>query len=194
MPSDWLFHWLTRPTGLLAIAFGIGLGFLLWRLALGKSRATIGYKPLALAYLAAAVGLAICTFVWSHIEFSSRVAKGLLPETDRWAIVSGWTVYGSVLLLIVALPLLGFIGAPLAGLLARFHRLTPVAALLISIAVWLVLSVGMWVMPSNQWAETHRFEALVSILSSVLPGVALVGLPFLLVLAKFVKLSPNAET
>lgn len=179
MPSDWLFYWMTLPSGLAVIAAAVALPFVLWAVVLGKARSVVGYKPLALAYLLAAIGLLLVTFGFSYFEFSSRVAGNALPEDQRWATVAGWTVYMSVLSLVAVLPLLGLVGVPAAALLLRTRRLSVAAMSCGLIGLWLVLSSVAWAFPSNEWHRTHRMESLLSFLSSFAWPIAFVGIPFL---------------
>ena len=67
MPSDWLFYWMTLPSGLLTIAVAVLLPFVVWALLLGKERLVVGYKPLALAYFLAAIGLLVVNFGSSYL-------------------------------------------------------------------------------------------------------------------------------
>ena len=179
MPTDWLFHWMTRPSGLVVLVAAIALPFAIWAVLLGKARPAVGYKPLALAYLLAAVGLLLMNFGSSYIEFSSRVTTNVLPEHQRWSTVPGWTVYTFVLSLVVALPLLGLLGVPAAALLLRARRLSPAIAACGLVGLWLLLSTLAWVFPSNEWHRTHRFESFLSFLSSFARPIAFVGIPFL---------------
>jgi hypothetical protein len=112
MPSDWLFYWMTLPSGLAVMAGAVALPFVVWAVLLGKARAEVGYKPLALAYLLTAIGLLLVNVGWSYLEFNSRVARDVLPEAQRWSTVAGWTVYMSILSLVIMLPLLGLFGVP----------------------------------------------------------------------------------
>lgn len=178
MPSDWLFYWMTLPSGLAVIAAAVALPFFLWAMVLGKARSLVGYKPLALAYLLAAIGLLLMSFGLSHVEFSSRVAGNALPEDQRWATVVGWTVYMSVLSLVAVLPLLGLLGVPAAALLLRTRRLSVAAIACGLVGLWLVLSILTWAFPSNEWHRTHRIESLLSFLSSFAWPVAFIGIPF----------------
>src|SRR5690242_6214501 len=62
MATDWLFYWMTLPSGLAGIALAVALPFLFWRLLLAKTFGAIGYKPLAVGYSFAALGLVITNF------------------------------------------------------------------------------------------------------------------------------------
>lgn len=179
MATDWLFYYMTLPTGLAVIALAVALPFLVWRLVLGKAFSGVGFKPLASAYAFAALGLLALNFVSSHVEFSSRVANNVLPETQRWATVPGWTIYITVLSLIAVLPLLGLVGVPAAALLLRLRRLSIVSVAAALVATWLVLVLIVWSFPSNDWHRTHRLDSLAMWLTEIGPSVLLVGLPFL---------------
>lgn len=124
MASDWAFYFLIQPLGIAAIAVAIGLAFILWRLLLGRIYNSIGSRPLLAGYTAAFGALTAYTFVTSYFEFTHRVETGLLSESERWATVHGWTVYMSVLSLVVVLPVLFVFGTPTAALLTRLRRLT----------------------------------------------------------------------
>jgi len=194
MPTDWLFYWMTLPTGLAAIASAVALPFLLWRAVLGRSFPGIGYKPLATAYAFAAAGLLVSNFASAYLEFNSRVAKNILPEAQRWSTVPGWTIYTSVLSLVVVLPLVGLLGVSVSGLLLRYRRLSFVnigAALLVA---WLALVLVVWAFPSNEWHRTHRLESLTMWLSELAPSILLVGLPFLAGIYVASRTYRNAET
>jgi hypothetical protein len=179
VPSDWLFYWMTRPTGLVLIAAAIAVPFGIWRVVLGRTFSGIGYAPLAAAYGLATVGLFANNFASSYLEFSSRVAEGVLPEAQRWSIVPGWTLYVSVLSLIAVLPLVGLVGVPLSASLLRVRRLTPASIGITVAAVWVALVLAAWTFPSNEWHRTHRAESLGMWLKELAPGVLLVALPFL---------------
>jgi hypothetical protein len=180
MALDWLFYWMTEPLGLAAIALAVAVPFILWRLVLGQVFGRIGFKPLVAAYALAAPGLLLVNFVSSHIEFSSRVTDGLLQETQRWSIVPGWTVYGSVISLLFVLPLLGLVGVPVSGLLLKLRRLSFKTIGMVGLASWLTLALVAWSIPTNDWDRDHRLESLTLWLTELAPGVACVALPFLL--------------
>lgn len=179
MPSDWLFHFMTRPSGLAAIAAAVALPFAIWVAVLGKSHAFVGIQPLVFAYLLAAVGLIFFNFGYSYIEFNSRVSSSVLPESERWAIVPGWTIYSFVLSLVVALPLLGFVGVPLAALLLRAQKLSLMVIVGSLVAFWLAMSSLAWAFPTNEWHRMNRLDSMLMFLSSFAAPVAFVGAPFL---------------
>ena len=180
MPSDWLFYWLTRPGGLLLIGMAIGVPFLVWRMTLGPKYAPIGSKPLALAYLYAGIGLVTMAFGASYSEFSDRVAGGLLPEAQRWSIVPGWTIYMTVLSLVLVLPLLGLIAVPVGASLLKRARLTLRNIGFCALVAWLALASLFWALPGNEWQRTHRLESFLTSSKGLLPGIFLVALPFML--------------
>lgn len=180
MPTDWLFFWLTRPGGLALIGVAVALPFLIWRAMLGRAFSEIGIKPLAYAYLWAAIGLALMSFAGSYFEFSGRVASGILPETQRWSIVPGWSIYIAVLSLIFVLPLLGLVGVPLAAALLKRGHLTPLKIASCVLVVSLTLTVLGSAFPGNEWHRTHRFESFVMGLKGILPGMIFIALPFML--------------
>ena len=179
MPADWLFYWMTLPTGLAVIAAGVALPFFLWRAVLGRALSGVGYKPLAAAYGLAAMGLVMVNFASAYLEFSSRVAKNILPEAQRWSTVPGWTVYTSVLSLVVVLPLLGLLGVPVSALLLRFRRLSIWSIGAASVVTCLAVVFVAWSFPGNEWHRTNRSESLGLWLKELAPGILLVALPFL---------------
>lgn len=179
MPPDWLFYWMTRPTGLALMVAAVAVPFIVWRLVLGRTFARIGYAPLGVGYCLATLGLLALTFISSHLQFSARVAKNVLPEAQRWSTVPGWTVYASVLSLVIVLPILGLLGVPLSALLLRLRRFTLASIGATVIAVWLALVVVAWAFPGNEWHRSNRIESLVMWLKELAPGVLLVALPFL---------------
>lgn len=158
MATDWLFYYMVQPFGLIAIAVGIGLPFLLWRLTLGRAFHGVGFKPLAFGYLLSISGLLIYNFALSYFEFNTRVSKQLLSETERWSTVPGWTIYITVLSLIFVLPLLGLFAAPLSAALLRFRRFSILSIFACSTVAWILLAFAGWLTPSNQWHETHSLE------------------------------------
>ena len=180
MATDWLFYWMTLPTGLAAMAAAVILPFFIWRLVLGTEFRAIGFKPVAAAYSLAAVGLLVENFLSAHREFNSRVAKDILPEAERWSTVPGWTIYTSVLSLIVVLPLLGLVAVPATAWLVKIRRLSFTSIGLAVILTWLTLALLAWAFPGNEWHRTHRAESLVMWLKSLAPSISLVALPFLL--------------
>lgn len=189
MASDWLFYYMVQPFGLIAIAMGVGLPFLLWRLILGQTFHSVGFKPLAFGYLLAAGGLFIYNLISSYFEFSARVSTQMLSEADRWSTVPGWTVYITVLSLIFVLPLLGLLAAPLSAALLRFRRFSVLSIFVFVAGSWLLVALVGWLTPSNQWHETHRLESLRVWLMDLLPGFVCVGLPFLLGIYKTLRRS-----
>ncbi len=193
MPSDWLFYWMTLPSGLAVIAAAVALPFFVWRVILASTFSRIGFLPLAAAYCAAAAGLLSFNFVSSHIEFSARVAKNMLPEAQRWATVTGWTIYTSVLSLILVLPLLGLAAVLASAWLLKARRLTPRVIAAVLVGVWLVLALAAWAVPSNEWHRTHRVESMGMWLTSLAAPTALVGLPFLLAIYRLSRGYREAE-
>lgn len=193
MPTDWLFYWMTLPTGLIAIVAAVALPFFIWRLVLSSSFSSVGFVPLAAGYLLAAVGLFTVNFISSHLEFSARVAKNMLPEAQRWATVPGWTIYVSVLSLVLVLPLLGLVAVPVAAWLLKLRRMSFKTIAVGIVGVWLSLALIAWAIPSNEWHRTHRLESLQTWLTTLAPTVALVGLPFLLGIHIAARRCRNAE-
>ena len=194
MPTDWLFYWITRPSGLALVALAMAVPFAIWRLVLGKTHAEIGFAPLFAAYACALVGLAIASFVSSYLEFSGRVETGILAEEQRWSTVIGWSTYVAVLSLTMVLPLLGLLGVPLSALLLRFRRLTFVSIAVAVVALWLALAAVAWAFPATQWHSTHRLESLTMWLKYLLPSVLLIAFPFLLSIHWASRSFRNAET
>ena len=179
MPTDWLFYWMVQPYGLALVALAIAIPFVFWRLVLGGVFSSVGFKPLVAGYVAALVGLLLHSFLSSYIEFTARVAGGILPETDRWSIVPGWTIYLGVLSLVVVLPILGVIGAPWSAALVKRSWLGYRSIFTTVFVVWLSLALIMWLLPGNEWHRTHRLESFTMWLKELLPGTLLIGLSFL---------------
>lgn len=179
MASDGLFYLMTQPYGLGFIVLAIVIPFLFWRQVLGIAFPVIGFKPLAAGYVAALFGLLAQSFLFSYIEFSTRVSNGILAEVQRWLIVPNWTIYIGVLSLVFVLPILGVIGVPWSAMLVKRNRLgyrNIFAALLL---VWISLALLVWLLPSNEWHRTHRLQSLFLGLKDLAPSFLLVGLPFL---------------
>jgi hypothetical protein len=179
MATDILVIWMMKPFGLALIGLSLAIPFLFWCLVLGSAFTTLGFRPLIIGGAAAAIGLCIVNFASASIEFSARVARGLLQEGRRWALVPGWAAYTSVLLLTLIIPLVA-LAAPYAALLIRLRKLSFVAVALSALGLWLVLSFVGWAMPLNEWHRTHRLESLIRWLGDFLPGIPLVAVPFLL--------------
>jgi hypothetical protein len=179
MATDFLVYWMMQPFGLTLVGLSVAIPFLLWWLVLGKAFATVGFKPLVAGCACAAIGLLIVNFSSAYADFSARVARGLLEEGQRWALVPGWTLYTSVLSLILVIPLMA-LGAPYAALLIRLRKLNFVVVALSLLGLWLALSLVLWAMPFNEWHRTHRAESLIRWLREFLPGILLVAVPFLL--------------
>jgi nucleoside permease NupC len=179
MPTDWLYYWMLQPYGLALIASAVAIPFLFWRVVLGGVFSSVGFKPLVAGYVAALVGLLLHSFLFSYIEFTDRVSNGILPETDRWSTVPGWTIYQGVLSLVVVLPILGVIGVPWTAALVKRSWLGYRTIFTTVFVVWLSLALVMWLLPGNEWHRTHRLQSFTMWLKELLPGVLLVGLPFL---------------
>jgi hypothetical protein len=179
MATDFLVYWMMQPFGLALIGLSLAIPFLCWWLVLGKTFATVGFKPLVVGCACAAIGLLIVNFASAYTEFSARVARGVLQEERRWAVVPGWAGYTSVLSLILAIPLMA-LGAPYAALLIRLRKLNFVTVALSPLGLWLALSLVLWAMPFNEWHRLHRSESLMRWLGEFLPGILLVAVPFLL--------------
>jgi hypothetical protein len=192
--TDWLFYWMTQPSGLALIGLAVVVPFILWRLLLGNVFAAVGFSPLAVAYACAAFGILVVNFTASHIEFSDRVSSGLLQESQRWSIVPGWTTYAAVLSLIYVLPLLAVVGVPLAALLLRMRRLTYASIAAAVVALWLVLAVVAWAFPINEWHRTHRLASLTGWLTELLPSIVLIAVPFFVGIYGASRSARRAET
>ena len=193
MAPDWLVYWMTRPSGLAAIALAIAAPFALWRLVLGRRFRPAGFAPLAAGYALAGFSLVLVTLVWSYIEFTSRVAAGGLVESQRWAVVPGWVVYFSVLSLAIALPILGLFAVPASAWLVRKNCLHYRTMLFSLSGVWLALALLMWLLPSNEWHRTNRLESLGVSLYMAGISVVSVGLPFLFGIFFVARHRANAE-
>lgn len=180
MATDWLFYWMTRPSGLALIGLAVLVPFIFWRLLLGNAFAGVGFAPLAVAYACAALGLLLVNFGTSYVEFSSRASAGLLQEAQRWSIVPGWTIYSAMISLIYVLPLLAIVAVPLAALLLRARKLKYLNIAIAAVTLWLGLAVLAWFSPINEWQRTHRIASFVGLLRELLPGIVLVAVPFFL--------------
>jgi hypothetical protein len=170
---------MTLPSGLAGIALAVALPFLFWRLLLAKTFGAIGYKPLAVGYSFAALGLVITNFASAYLEFNSRVSKNVLSEAQRWSAVPGWTVYLTVLSLIFALPLIGLLGVPVSAILLRLRRLTYANIAALVLVFWCGLALIAWALPTNEWHRTHCLESLMLWVTEIAPSALLVALPFL---------------
>lgn len=179
MASDGLFLALTHPIGLVIVALAILIPCLLWAQALRTSGLPSRRRIIAVSYLAALAGLLVSCSMSSYLEFSSRVSAGILEESQRWSVVPGWTLYMSVLSLLVVLPLLAFIGVPVSAVLLRRNRFSVPASLGALCASFMGVVVFLWLLPSNEWHRTHRFESLLMIAQELSSGFILVGGAFL---------------
>lgn len=180
MAGDWTVYWLTSGFGLILIGAAIGLAFMIWRAMLGADFPVIGFKPLALAYLYAGIGLVGTNFVGCYMDFSNRVADGLLSEHQRWSIVPGWTIYATILLLVVVLPFLVLVGVPVMAASLKRALLTPKNIVLGTLVLWLALTSLGWVALDNAWHRTHRLESFMMWLKDLLPGILFIAVPFML--------------
>jgi hypothetical protein len=149
-----------------------------------SSRAAIGIKPLAFAYLYAGVGLVGMNFVGCYMDFSKRVASGMLTESQRWSVVPGWAIYSTILLLVVVLPLLGLVGVPVTATFLKRALLTPRNIAVCTLVVWLALTSVGWAFPGNEWHRAHRLESFMMWLKNLLPGILFIALPFMLAIYK----------
>jgi len=180
MATDWLVYWLISPLGAILFAAAVGLPIIMWRLTLGSDFAAIGSKPLALGYLYAGIGLTGVNFVACYMDFSSRVASGILAESQRWSVVPGWTLYSTILTLVIVLPLLGVVGVPVVASVLKRALLTPGNIAIFTLTVWLALSGLGWCFPGNEWHRAHRLESFLMWLQNLLPGTLFIALPFML--------------
>jgi hypothetical protein len=180
MATDWLIYYMTRPLGLAVIVLVIAAPFLIWRVVLGGAAKYVGYRPLAAAYVLALLGLLLMNFVYSNIEFSSRVSSGALLEAERWNHVPGWSLYISIISLIFVLPLLGLVATPASAFLLKRGIFSIKATSTAAVIIWFVLVLCMWLFPSNEWHRTHRLESLLASITSVGSGLLFVALPFCL--------------
>jgi ABC-type transport system involved in cytochrome c biogenesis permease component len=181
MPTDWLFYYLTRPLGLLVIAVALAIPFGIWRAVLGSSFPFFGTKPVVFGYVAALTGLLLLEFISSYREFTSRVERGMLDEAARWSTIPGWTIYVAVLSLIVVRPLLGFVAVPITAALLKRRRFNyrSIGAMLLVAWLGLGLAIGSVPIAVSDGEQAHPLQILGQILIELLPGVLLIGLPFL---------------
>ncbi|WP_243368234.1 hypothetical protein [Microvirga solisilvae] len=185
MALDFVFLWLTGPGGLLLIGMGIIVPFLFWPLLLGTHYRAIGLMPLTVAYVSALTGLIVMSLVYGYVEFSARVEKGILSETQRWSVVPGWTLYSTFLSLIIVLPALGLIAVPFGAWLLRNRRLH-LKSIIISLTVFSVgLATLFWAFPANDWHRTHRLESFGDWLADTFIHLTFIGAPFLASLSIF---------
>jgi len=168
--TDWLVYYMMQPAGLMLVGLAIAIPFVFWRLILGNTFAGVGFTPLVIAYTSALLGVLVANFMSSYLDFSHRVAIGLLEEGQRWSLVPGWTIYRAVLSLIFLLPLLAIVGVPLSAVLLRKQRLTYASIAAMAVALWLVLALVGWAMPN----KVSFFDWL----RELLPGIVLVVVPF----------------
>lgn len=180
MAEDWVVYWLTSASGLALICAAIVVPFVIWRIVLGPVFTAVGIKPLAFAYLCAACGLVVMSFVSCYVEFSGREADGIVQEAQRWSIVPDWTFYMSILSLTYVLPLLGLVGVPVAASFLKRGRLTPKTIVVCALVLWLVLTVLGWAFPGNEWHSTHRLESFMTGLKDLLPLIFFIAMPFMI--------------
>ena len=180
MAADWVVYGMMGPGGLLVAGMAVALSCFIWTLLLGDASTRVGLAPLFAGYACGALGLLTNNFLQSYIEFSSRVSKGILEEALRWSTVPGWTVYLSLLSLIVALPLATLLGVPLSALMLRMGRLTIAGILVAAGMLWLSLGTALWFFPSNEWQRTYRLASFQMIMTDLLLWISLTTLPFLL--------------
>ena len=180
MPTDWLFYWLTQPMGLLVIGLAVAIPFVIWRVVLGKAYAHVGFSALIAGYACAMAGLVVFSFMSAYVDFSSRVAEGILQEAQRGSLVARWSVSMVVISLVFVLPLVGLLGVPLAAVLLKRRRLNYTTIAVAAALLWVSLAGLLWAVPSNEWHRMHRLESLMMWLEDLLPAVLLIAMPFLL--------------
>ncbi|MES2106809.1 MAG: hypothetical protein V4634_22510 [Pseudomonadota bacterium] len=173
---------MTRPIGLALIGLAIVLPFGIWRLVLGANYPAVGIKPLAMGYIGSAMSLVAGIFFSCYVEYSGRVAKGLLSETQRWAIVPGWSVTLTVISLILVLPLVGLVGVPGSAILLRRRRLNFHNIGVFLFVLWISLSIIFLALSSNtnEWHRTHRLESFTDALTGLSVIVGVIFVPFFL--------------
>jgi hypothetical protein len=171
---------MTHPLGLIVLAAAAALPFCLWSRTLGTCYPAVGARPYVAGYAASLVGLTLLSFVSAFMEFDDRVAAGLLRDAERWTIVPGWTMYITILALMVVLPLLGAVGVPVVASLLKRGHFSVRNIILILTALWLALAVASWAFPGNEWHRTHRFASFTTALTHIFPVLAMVALPFTL--------------
>ena len=181
MPTDFLVYGVTQPLGLLLMGSMILVGYGFWRLVLGNRYRDVGMMPFALAYVVAFAGLVIINFWVAYDEYSSRVLRGLLQETERWSHVRGWTLYLVTLWLPFLLLMLAFIGVPLAARLIKSDRFSYKNIAVSAVVFCFGFAVVFWglVTAINGWHDPQS-PGFFLIVSETLPGVAFIAVPFLL--------------
>jgi len=180
MPSDWVLSYALGPLGLAFAAVMLSLPVLIWRLILGAAFPQVGVRPVVAGYLAAFLGLAALSFGDAYVAFDAALAKGKLPETERWAVVPNGTVELTVLSLLLVLPAIGFIGVPWSAVLLKKSRFTLRGIFGSTLFTWIALALLMWQFPTNvEWDNAHHLEALGLALRDSALLVVFIGAPFL---------------
>ena len=193
MPTDFLYYWLVQPLGLASLSAITAVSFLAWRLVLGPAYRVYGPKPLAVAYAVAVCGHALLNFYFSNQEFTARVSRNVLEEASRWSIVPGWTLYMSVLTLLLLLPLLVVLSA-LAAALLRSRKYSYRVVATISLGFVVLAGVGVWWFSSGSWMLIDHLALLAATLGAAAFAVALTVLPFLAAIGHFARARTNTAT
>ena len=181
MPTDYLVYALTQPLGLFLMGSMILVGYGFWRFILGDRYRDVGVMPFGLAYFVAFSGLVVINLWVAYGEYSSRVLKGLLQETERWSHVRGWTLYLVVLWLPVFLLMLALVGVPLAAKLIKVNQFTLRNIAIRIVVFWVGFTVVFWgFITAVNGLRDPESPGLFSILMGVLPSVAFIAAPFLL--------------
>ena len=158
-----------EPSGLAAIGLAVVIPFIFWWMLLGDDFARVGFTPLAAGYACATLGLLVVAFTMAYSDLSNPAA------------MLGGTIYMATVFLVFVLPLLAIVGVPLAAVLLRMRKLTYASIAIAALTLWLAAAVLAWVYSiNNEWHRTHLLESFTTLLMEFLPGIALIGVPFML--------------
>lgn len=127
------------PLGLAMLAIFVAAPIAIWRGTIARWYPNYGAWLLFGANLAGLGGLAVYSFVSSYLDFSGRVRPSGLQETQRWAIVPGWSIALFLMFLLGVLPVFGLLLTPISAAMVAIRASRKAIAFTVLFLAWVGL-------------------------------------------------------
>jgi hypothetical protein len=159
--------------------FLLALPTLLLRALAPVAFRSFGAKRLVYGYLAVALAVLVASFAMAFVDSQDLLASGVIQQDAMVGKVAGTTLLMFIYLFIGAALFTGVVVAPAIVVLEPRWVVSVVAVAGAGLIVGTLVSVALtFFFPSNEWARTHPFDALLHAGSSIGVAIFAVALAF----------------
>lgn len=166
---------LATPWGLVFSAFFTLMTAGIWRVLLGSHFQETGWGPLYAGLILVLMSVFCCAIVYVGLQFSERP---MTVQSD-WSETPALVIGTSLAFYLISLPLLWIMFLPVMVYMLRKRLLAIGRLAKIGAFLWIILSVLLAALPSNEWARSHVFASFALNQAVVLPIFIFVYVPFI---------------